>query len=258
MIQYFDINIERDAVEHAKNEYPNESCGIIVNNKYIPCENVSDNKRWNFEIDKHLIAKHTIAGDLQCVIHSHVDEVGKNKDTGQKYVADYGHASKDDMIRQAAMMVPFGIVHLNIDGSHVKTFYFGDQLPTQELKGRTFIHGVYDCYGLLRDYYKRIFEITLPQFPRYFGWWNDKKNSSMLTDYAEQADFHRVEINEYNKYKHGDAVFMTILSHTVNHCSVYTDNGLIMHHLCDRLSCEQPLMNFRNSISCVYRYKEFM
>jgi len=257
MIQYFPRHVELNAIQHAKEEYPNECCGIIVDNNYIRCKNIADDPRWNFHINPKLIAKHTIAGDLECIIHSHVDEIGKNEDTGQTYVKDYGHASKDDMIRQISSQIPYGIVHLDIDGNHKKTFYFGDQIPPQDLKGRTFTHGVYDCYGLLRDYYRSVFDITLPQFPRQFGWWNDKKNSSMLLDYVKESDFTETQIDEHNPYKHGDAIFMTILSHTVNHMGVYMERGLMMHHLCNRLSCKQPVMNFRRSISCTYRHKEF-
>ena len=254
MIKYFPIEIEREISKHAIKEFPNESCGLIVRNEYVPCQNIATNTRWNFEIDSKIILKRYIAGDLQCIVHSHCDEVGEHM--GERYVKDYGHASKDDMIRQASCKVPFGIVHLNIDASPVKIFYFGDQLPVQDLKGRTFIHGVYDCMGLLRDYYKTIFDITLPQFPRQFGWWNDKKNSSMFLDLANSIGFYETQIDKYNPHKHGDAIFMTIRSHTVNHVGVYTKNGLMMHHLCNRLSIEEPVMIYKDSIGATYRHEE--
>jgi hypothetical protein len=167
---------------------------------------------------------------------------------------DYGHASKDDMERQIAQQIPYGVVHLNSDGAYLKHFFWGDSLPVQNLKGRTFIHGVYDCYGTVRDYYRKILDIQLPQYPRSFGWWNFIENRSLLLDYVEDAGFYKVEgLKDLKKH---DVVFMTVRSHTVNHCSIYTGDGLILHHLYKQLSGEQPLANFYDIVYSVYRYKE--
>ena len=64
------------------------------------------------------------------------------------------------------------------------------------------------------------------------------------------------QIDKYNPHKHGDAIFMTIRSHTVNHVGVYTKNGLMMHHLCNRLSIEEPVMIYKDSIGATYRHEE--
>ena len=28
-------------LDHAEAEYPKESCGVVINNNYIPCQNIS-------------------------------------------------------------------------------------------------------------------------------------------------------------------------------------------------------------------------
>jgi len=253
MIQYFEKRIEQEMIDHAIEEYPNESCGVIYNGEYIPCENIADVKRWNFQIDPRMILNWRIKGDLQCIVHSHADEYVKHQ--GQTVVADYGHASKEDMQRQESQKIPYGIVHLNTEGQFIKTFYFGDQLPVQDLLRRPFIHGIYDCYGLLRDFFKVEFNTTIKQFPREFGWWNDPRNSSMLMDYAEEANFYQTQIDDQNPYRKGDAIFMTIRANMVNHVAIYLKDGLIMHHLAERLSERHPLNVFRDNISTVVRYK---
>lgn len=252
MIQYFPKDIEREMIKHAMEEFPNESCGLIVSKEYKRCENIADNKRFNFRIPPKIMAYHYAKDNLEAVIHSHADETKKEID-GRHYIKDFGHASKDDMERQVRSKVPYGVVHLNIDGNPMKTFYFGDELPVQDLIGRPFVHGVYDCYGLLRDYYRKELDITLNQYPREYGWWNFPENSSMILDYCEDAGFERIEFNELEK---GDVVNFTILAKMVNHCAVYIGGGLILHHLANRLSCREPLMIYKNAIGYCYRYKE--
>jgi proteasome lid subunit RPN8/RPN11 len=252
MIEYFNKDIVKDFNEHAKETFPNECCGIISEDKYIPCANTADNKRWNFRINPVQLAKYYRDNNLQAIVHSHCDEVGVNNN-GRKVILDYGHASKDDMERQIESKVPYGIVHLNVDGNPMKTFFWGDELPVQDLVGRPFIHGLYDCYGLVRDYFKKEFNITLKQYPRQFGWWNIPGNSSLLLDNVIDAGFELIDNNE--ELKKGDFIFMTIMAKMVNHCSVYMGGGLILHHLCNRLSCIEPVQIYQQSISNYVRYR---
>jgi hypothetical protein len=246
MIQYFDKSIVDDAVLHAREAFPNECCGIVSENKYIPCENMSDNVRWNFRINPIQLAKYYRDNNLQAIIHSHCDEIMTTKE-GRKFTMDYGHASKDDMIRQAESKVPYGIVHLNIDGNPMKTFFWGDELPVQDYEGRQFIHGIYDCYGVVRDYYRKDLNIILKQVPRQFGWWNYPNMKSFMLDNVVGAGF---ELRDTNyELKKGDLIFMTIIAKMINHCAVYLGKGLILHHLCNRLSCIEPLQIYQQSIS---------
>ena len=46
-------------------------------------------------------------------------------------------------------------------------------LPAERppLLERPFIHGSWDCYGLIRDWYLQERGISLPDFPREDNWW---------------------------------------------------------------------------------------
>ncbi|WP_231117423.1 hypothetical protein [Piscirickettsia salmonis] len=63
-----------------------------------------------------------------------------------------------------------GIVALN---QHAVTdaIVFGEQLFTQQLLERPFLHGIFDCYSLIRDFYAVEKKIFLPDFPRQRSWW---------------------------------------------------------------------------------------
>lgn len=248
MIRYFDIQVEKQMIKHAQSEYPNECCGYIVNDKYIPSKNIADDPLNFMRFDPRHTARFK---NIQCMIHSHVDYI---KD-GKKYHT--GHASKPDMISQMKHQIPYGIVHLNHRNTPQRVFYFGDKLPVQDLKGRPFIHGLYDCYGLVRDYYRKELNIILKNYPRDFGWWNIPGNSSMLLDYFEDAGFVDKQITLDNIQKN-DVFYTNIMGHTVNHCGVYTGNGLLLHHLYGRLSLEVPLMIYKNNVSKIIRHKEFI
>ena len=59
------------AKKHAIKEAPKESCGIVVNEKYYPCKNISDTPEKSFAIHPKDFLKARSKGQLQYIIHSH-------------------------------------------------------------------------------------------------------------------------------------------------------------------------------------------
>ena len=59
------------AKQHALEEAPKESCGIVVNNVYYPCKNISDTPEDNFAIHPKDFLKARLKGKLQYIVHSH-------------------------------------------------------------------------------------------------------------------------------------------------------------------------------------------
>lgn len=59
------------AKEHALEEAPKESCGIVVDNIYYPCNNISDTPKDNFAIHPKDFLKARSKGKLQYIVHSH-------------------------------------------------------------------------------------------------------------------------------------------------------------------------------------------
>jgi cell wall-associated NlpC family hydrolase len=52
-------------------------------------------------------------------------------------------------------------------------FFWGDSLPIAPLEGRPWRMGVYDCYGLMRDWYRAKRNILLPNRPCKNERWHD-------------------------------------------------------------------------------------
>ncbi|OMY43825.1 hydrolase Nlp/P60, partial [Burkholderia pseudomallei] len=105
------------------------------------------------------------------------------------------------------------------------------------LIGREFVHGVLDCYSIVRDWYKVERGVTLPDFPRTDGWWNDGKSSLYLDNYRA-AGF--ANVGKDATLIPGDVILMTVLSQNnePNHAGVYVGDGKMIHHMADRLSAK--------------------
>lgn len=59
------------AKQHALKEAPKESCGIVVDDIYYPCHNISDTPEDNFAIHPKDFLRARSKGKLQYIVHSH-------------------------------------------------------------------------------------------------------------------------------------------------------------------------------------------
>lgn len=234
MKEYFKRDIVNEAVKHAQSVVPEESCGFIVDDKYMPMENEAEDRVHHFQINPKSYIK--LYGKIQAVVHSHVD---------------YAHASKRDQEQQIATGVPWGIIALKESGAVTHRIFWGDQLEPQDLIGRPFFYGVYDCYALCRDYLRTRGK-TMPPYPRENLWWKKDGTKGMLIDGFESLDT-LIEVKE-SEIKKGDLVFLMIGANVVNHSGIYMGDGNILHHFVRRLSNIEPLHKWKQNIHGFYRY----
>lgn len=247
-----------DAKAHARHEYPKESCGLIVAGKYIACENIAsdvsthreDDKNCScqlcsFEIDGQLYARHE--NDIDVVVHSHPN--------GPFY------PSKADMEGQQLTGKPWAIIALDDERVAEKPVMWGGAIPP--LLGREFMHGVTDCYAIIRDAYALGKEelakqgipdwpfdpIVLPEFPRQDAWWED--GDDLYIENFGKAGFVAVK----DAPKPGDVFLMKIRSSKNNHGGLLVGNDLIVHHLPSRLSRREPAGLWGRQASMWLRYQ---
>lgn len=240
----FDPRTITDAKIHAIREFPKESCGIVTAEKYIPCENVHIEPDKHFRIDPaYFLRSEKENGKSLAIIHSHVE--------GPDY------PSMVDMQTQQDMAVPWGIILVK-EGEAKDPFWFGDQLPIPPLVGRKFRSGIADCYSIVRDWYRLHTDILLPNYPRDPSWWTN--GPSMPDTFFEEAGFYEVLRSpgekDVLKMKEGDLILAKVASKVTNHTGIYLGNGLIVHHMVDKISCREPIGPRMHRIVRVGRHKD--
>lgn len=219
-----------DIIRHAKAVWPQECCGIIQHDEYIPLDNVADDPTKTFLIRPKDWIRRSHAGKIQAVVHSH---------------NNFPHASLNDQQSQIRLKIPYVVVNL-VNNNVVDYFAWGDQLPVQDLIGRKFYQGVYDCYSIVRDYY-RMAGVYLVNHPRAYDWWHNGDN--IIDNNKHRIPFHLVELDDIKK---GDILFYG--KNQISHMALYYGDECVLHHYADKLSARYPLHHGRDALKRAYRY----
>tara|TARA_R110002012_G_scaffold321104_1_gene547409 strand:+ start:3410 stop:4111 length:702 start_codon:yes stop_codon:yes gene_type:complete len=213
---------KQDALVHAKDQDPKESCGLLLNirgkEKYFACKNLSTWANQCFIIDPEDYVKGSDLGDIIAIIHSHP--------TTQPI------ASEADKISCEETNLPWYIIN-------PKTEQWGSYKPTgykAPLVGRQWVWGVTDCWALVRDWYKQELGIILRDWERPITPEEFIANP-MFVKCASATGFK--ELRPQEKLENGDLLFMSIMTTGLNHVAIFLD-GDVLHHLADRISCKEP------------------
>lgn len=231
----FGPDVEAAAQAHAMRDYPRESCGLVIAGRYEPQANIADRPADCFEISQSAFRT-----DIQAIVHSHcAPRHGREP-------------SADDMRFQIEMQKPFGIVHT--DGTHAaRILWWGDFRLEEPLEGREFIHGVTDCYALVRAWFWQERKVKLHDFPRDAGWWSSGAADLYAAGIAA-AGF--VDISAANARPGDCMVFKSSARDTPpHHAGVLIDEQRLLHHRLgdvSKVSLINPLLPF---IHGWYRYE---
>ena len=212
-------DIKLAITNHAKEESPREACGLIIifkgRQRYIPCRNLA-NGTDNFILDPKDYEIADQEGEIVSVVHSHPNTSV--------------NPSQADLVSCESSGLPWFIIGLPSE----QWAYIEPKGYIAPLVGRTWSHGVLDCYAIIRDWYKQERNINLPNFDRSDDWW--KRGENLYLDNFGKAGF--IETTQ-DKMKTGDVILMTINSSVPNHGALYLGDGLILHHIHGRLSTRE-------------------
>jgi len=207
---------------HARAETPRECCGLLIAApgslaSYVPCRNIAEGED-EFRIHPEDWVNAEDTGRVLGVVHSHPS----------------GNLtpSECDKANQRTMGIPWWIVVPETS----EWARFGSSLA----EGRTFAWGVEDCLSLVRDRLQ-----GLPDFLRSPGFWKER---DLFTDCAPLAGFYPV-----GEPEPGDVMLFGIKSEIPNHCAVYCGSGEILHHLPGRLSVQEPIGAWVQSLKTILR-----
>ncbi|SAL03063.1 NLP/P60 protein [Caballeronia calidae] len=225
---------------HANAEAPRECCGAVILKDddlvYVACRNLAVEHE-HFIIAGYDYARAADSGRVMAIAHSH------------PYIAP--EPSLADRIGIERTGLPWLIVNVPV-GSYSITRPSGFKAPLIE---RPFVHGVHDCYAIVRDYYA-LQGIELRDYPRAFGWWEDPLGPDLYRDNFEKEGF--VEVPR-EKLRQHDLILMNIRARRDNHMAVYLGHGVILHHLIGQASRREAYQEFyQRRTTAVLRHKAFL
>lgn len=225
---------------HANAEAPREACGVVIlregDLEYVACRNLAEEHE-HFIIHGEDYARAEDTGQVVAIAHSH------------PYISPKPSLADLEGIERTKM--PWLIVNIPV-GKYTITRPSGFKAPLIE---RPFVHGVHDCYAIVRDYYG-IQGIELRDYPRSFGWWERKDGPDLYRENFSKEGF--VEVPRESLRTH-DLILMNIRAAHDNHMAVYLGNGVILHHLIGHLSRRETYQEFyQRRTTAVLRHQAFM
>lgn len=235
---------------HAVQEFPNEACGFILQDgAFFPCKNISPTPRETFIVDED---EEVYERGIVAFLHSHTPGDPDEKGMVQPVAA---HPSKADMQGQMDCAYPWGISVCDGETT-TEPIWFGDQVEPRPLIGRVFLHGIWDCYSLVRDWHRLEHGIVIPEYPRDNRWWGTEENpgEDMYSLYFKEAGFERVYRS--NGPLVGDCFICDIKSPVLNHAGVYIGDGQLLHHVTGYLSMRSPAVRWNSKLSFLVRHKD--
>lgn len=242
MLEQISDDTKEQIIGEAERSYPKEMCGVIVDNGgnkvFIKTPNIAAKYEIDDE-DSFVICPRTLSSiedrfDVVAIVHSHPNYSAK--------------PSPHDIARCNQGNIPWIIVsYPDIDISI--TYPSKEEVP---LIGREFVHGLQDCYTLIKDYYKKEFGIILGEYERDDEWW--EKGQDLYIDNYEREGFISIEESELAV---GDLLLMQIESGVTNHAAVMYEDNVILHHLYGRESCLGIYGGYwRDRTTRILRHKE--
>jgi proteasome lid subunit RPN8/RPN11 len=212
--------------------FPNEAIWLITKAGCRQVDNVHDNPLEYFACSERDSRKAQVEG-LLAVVHSHPNNIAA--------------PSAGDMQGQLDTGVPWAIIAT--DGVAADDMaWWGKGAPKAPLIGRTFRHGITDCYSIIKDYYEIEKGIELLEFPRDWKWWETDQN--LFEQGFITAGFQVIDASEA---KPGD-VWLARLGgqmDVANHGGVLLENELMLHQIGARAPVDHSKPSAREPI---YRY----
>ena len=215
-------NIIQAAIAHAKQEYPKESCGLVVvhkgREKYMPCRNINNKPEDIFTLHGEDYSRAEDIGEITYIVHSHPNENPKPSPADLTAIELEGNES-----------LPWLIVN-PLTGQHTITKPSGYKAP---YVGRVFSAGVLDCLTIIKDYHLRELNIQMPHHERQDKWW-EVEGLNYYVDLHKDAGF--VKKSNNAELQIHDVIPMFLGASKPNHAGVYLGEGKILHHVQGRLS----------------------
>lgn len=237
--------------EHSLSCYPEEMCGGLTIDDFIPftnkalskeeadSKNISNNRLNSFSIASIELVPYL--NKLTAIVHSHC------RDKRKPEILDTRTPSLADILGQKESGLPWLIV--STEGEVVTPAIQLPREPSNNYIGRPFIWFINDCYTLVQDYYKFELGINLPDHKANTDYKSLRIFDNIFDNYIAEYKFEASD--DLKNMKNGDLILLDNGGKKRNHLGIY-HNGKIIHQ--DLLSVEVPFETFIGRINKVLRY----
>ena len=206
----------------AKEEYPNETCGITIDNTPIACVNSSEDKLNSFIISSEELDKHDIK-NITAFYHSH-------KEIKDFSVADIAFSEKLHL--KSILYV--------CDSDLFKEYEpIGAPIP---YVGRPFLIGEFDCFTLSRDYFRKELNVNITNIDGFtnhsaikdYKKWRTEEYSKLENNTLIKDFFIMQGFSEVGDLKKHDLILMRMPGvRFTSHICIYLGENKILHHFSD-------------------------
>lgn len=222
---------------------PEESCGLILNDSlFFACKNCHDNKLEHFKININEYLKASKLGKITHLFHSHPTE------------------KKEFSILDKTISEEF---NLNLILYHLPDDSFLYYTPNgfkNPYVGRKFKWGKYDCFSIVKMYYKEELKIDLDEEVKERGRDFFKRNSGLFSnnEYLTIAERNNLEVLSKNtRLLKNDIILFKNPGNTDYHFGIYVDDNSYLHVPDNSISQVSLLTEERkNDIHSIIRKKE--
>jgi len=237
MIKLLPIQLHK-IKEHTLQCFPEEMCGILTSDDFIPCTNAADEPEKHFKIPPAELAQHT---EFKAIVHSHIRNIKRPE------LLDTRTPSLADLKGQRDTGVPWLIVAT--EGAVVTPPLEIPRDRSLPYVGRSFIWFVADCYTLVQDYYANELGIALKDHKEDLEFKELRRFDGIFDMYVEEYGF--IEHSNINDMQNGDLLLLDNAGSKRNHLGIY-HNGDVIHQ--DAVSVQVPFSTFIGRINKVLRY----
>lgn len=211
----------------ARSQFPNEACGVILNNtKIIALDNLSPTPQHNFLLPNSIYQMQGVTH----IWHSHTN-------------GNPSFSLHDIRVALEIGEWDWYLVSITDDtialGDAAEDYLDVRSRDSAPYIGRQWRYGWDDCGALVRDFYRREYNINVPDFDRGEEYeWQEAFFRIFTQDNLCSIGFVRIEDKNLRK---GDLLAMQLQgAPNPNHvgivCEINNGQILFLHHLCDRLS----------------------
>lgn len=115
--------------------------------------------------------------------------------------------------------------------------------------------GTRDCFSLVKDFFKKNFNIDIPDFARPHDW--RANENDLIRKCFPHSGFDSITNWKPTDLRPGDILAIMIGEANPNHLAIVVDDAKILHHLMGRMSTLEPLRDFwLNQTSFVLRHPD--